>query len=225
MKISVQEHGPYLITGDVPLVAKTQVVTEFGEPIAWEKEATLASKPVYALCRCGNSANKPFCDGSHKAATWDAAETAPTNATAERRETHAGGTQIIVQRDYAVCCESGFCGTRLANIQQMLAQAEPDNTHVRSQVIAMVERCPSGSYTYTITGRDHDIEPDLPPQIAATTEITAEGPIQGPLWVTGGIPIERADGQPMEVRQRVTLCRCGNSKNKPLCDGSHRTVA
>ena len=63
---------------------------------------------------------------------------------------------------------------------------------------------------------------DLPKQIAVTTEITASGPIDGPLWVTGGIQIERADGQPMEVRNRVTLCRCGASSNKPLCDGTHR---
>ena len=55
-----------------------------------------------------------------------------------------------------------------------------------------------------------------------TTEITSDGPIDGPLWVTGHIPVERADGQPMETRNRVTLCNCGKSKNKPLCDGSHR---
>jgi CDGSH-type Zn-finger protein len=44
----------------------------------------------------------------------------------------------------------------------------------------------------------------------------------GPLWVTGNIPILRADGQPLEIRNRVTLCRCGCSGAKPLCDGAHR---
>lgn len=90
--------------------------------------------------------------------------------------------------------------------------------------MAMVERCPSGSYTYSIDEPGGDIEPDLPQQVAVTTEITSDGPIAGPLWVTGRIAIERADGQPLEPRNRVTLCRCGLSKNKPLCDGTHRAM-
>jgi CDGSH-type Zn-finger protein len=95
---------------------------------------------------------------------------------------------------------------------------------VRSHVIAMIERCPSGSYVYALDEGGADVEPDLPAQIAVTVEITSDGPIEGPLWVSGGIPIERADGQPLETRNRVTLCRCGQSKNKPLCDGTHRPL-
>ena len=222
MKISIQDQGPYLVTGDVRLVKKTQIVTEFGEPIAWEKDGDLPAPVTYELCRCGHSADKPFCDGTHSSIDWDGSETAPANTSAERRETHPGGKQIAVRRDYDVCCSSGFCATRLTNIQRMLAASKPDDINLRSQVIAMVERCPSGSYTYSIEGAGKDIEPDLPKQIAVTTEITASGPIDGPLWVTGGIQIERADGQPVEVRNRVTLCRCGASGNKPLCDGTHR---
>ncbi len=96
---------------------------------------------------------------------------------------------------------------------------------MRSLVIAMVERCPSGSLTYRIEAAGPDIEPDLPQQIAVTTEITADGPIAGPLWLTGGIPVERSDGRPFETRNRVTLCNCGRSSNKPLCDGTHRYEA
>lgn len=222
MKITVQENGPYLVSGDVPLVRKTQVVTEFGEPVAWEKEGDIPAVPPYELCRCGHSSDKPFCDYTHASIGFDGTERAPTDTNAQRRVRHPGDGALIVHRDYAVCCESGYCGTRLANLQSMLAAAAPDDTNVRSQIIAMIERCPSGSYTYTVAGRESDIEPDLPAQIAVTTEITSEGPIAGPLWVTGGIEIERADGQPMETRQRITLCRCGLSKSKPLCDGAHR---
>jgi CDGSH-type Zn-finger protein len=46
----------------------------------------------------------------------------------------------------------------------------------------------------------------------------------GPLFVSGGVPIERADGEPMELSNRVTLCRCGRSSNKPLCDGTHSEI-
>jgi CDGSH-type Zn-finger protein len=222
MKITIQENGPYLVTGDVPLVKKTQIVTEFGEPVAWEKTGEIETSDTYELCRCGHSADMPFCDQAHNTIQWDCTETAETNTTAERRHTHIGGKQIVVRRDRTLCCDSGYCGTRLANIKVMLAKSEPDDTNLRSQIIAMVERCPSGSYTYALEGSDKDIEPDLPRQIAVTTEITSSGPIEGPLWVSGNIEIERADGQPMETRNRVTLCCCGLSKNKPLCDGAHR---
>jgi CDGSH-type Zn-finger protein len=89
----------------------------------------------------------------------------------------------------------------------------------------MVERCPSGALTYKIEAGEADIEPDFPQQIAGATEITSDGPIQGPLWVTGCIDIQRSDGQPFAPRNRVTLCNCGLSDNKPLCDGAHRKAA
>ena len=45
--------------------------------------------------------------------------------------------------------------------------------------------------------------------------------VSGPIWVKGGVPVESSDGSTYEVRNRVTLCRCGKSQNKPFCDGSH----
>jgi CDGSH-type Zn-finger protein len=222
-RIVVEKDGPYQVYGDIPLLRKTQVVSEYGEPLTWKREGTIETSGTYELCRCGQSAEMPFCDRSHRYADWDDAETADTGPTAERQVVFPGGTMIIVKRDISVCMESGFCGMRLANIEQMVAQT--GDTNVRSQVIAMIERCPSGSYTYTIEDGEPDIEPDLPQQIAIVTEITSDGPITGPYWVTGSIPIERADGKPFETRNRVMLCGCGQSKIKPLCDGTHRRTA
>ena len=105
---------------------------------------------------------------------------------------------------------------RDASMDQLVAATH--DTKVRSLVIAMVERCPSGSLTHRIQEDGPDFEPDLPQQIAVTTEINSDGPIAGPLWVTGSIPIERSDGQSFETRNRVTLCNCGQSQCKPLCD-------
>ena len=47
--------------------------------------------------------------------------------------------------------------------------------------MAMVEHCPSGSYTYAVEEGGPEIEPDLPEQIAVVTEITSDGPIDGPV--------------------------------------------
>ena len=221
-KILVQANGPYRVQGDIPLVRKTQVVSEHGEPLTWKKEGTIKTSGTYDLCRCGQSSETPFCDMAHLDVDFDGTETADTRPTAERQVTFAGGAHIVVRRDYSVCMESGFCGNRVTNIEKMVP--ETADTQVRAQVMAMVERCPSGSYTYSLEEGGADIEPDLPQQIAVTTEITLDGPIAGSLWVTGNIPIERADGQPFETRNRVTLCSCGLSKIKPLCDGTHRVT-
>jgi CDGSH-type Zn-finger protein len=221
-RIVVAEEGPYVVQGRVPLVYKTQVVSEYGEPLAWKKEGVIEAPETYDLCRCGQSSFRPFCDVTHALIDFDGTESADTRATAERQKVIPGGTRITVRRDLPLCMESGFCGNRLTNVEEMVQHT--DDPQVRGQVMAMIERCPSGSYVYAVDGDEQDVEPDLPQQIAVTTEITSEGPIAGPLWVTGGIPIERADGQPFETRNRVTLCCCGQSKSKPLCDSSHRAI-
>jgi CDGSH-type Zn-finger protein len=219
-RIVIKPDGPYVVHGNVPLVHKTQIVSEYGEPLTWKKDETLETSETYTLCRCGQSHEKPFCDGTHCEIGFDGTESAATNLTRDRQAVYPGSTRLIVKHDDTLCIGSGFCGTRTANMAQMVSATE--ETAVRSQVIAMVERCPSGSLTYAMERGEKDIEPDLPPQVAATTEMTSTGPIAGALWVTGNIPIERADGQPFETRNRVTLCCCGRSKTKPLCDGTHR---
>jgi CDGSH-type Zn-finger protein len=219
-KIVIQYDGAYLVSGGIPLVRKAQVVSEHGEPLTWQKGETIPTPETYLLCRCGESTEKPFCSTAHIDNFFDGTETADTGPTSERQVVIPGGKKIIVRRDLSLCAESGFCGNRLANVDMLVPQT--GESQVRAQIMAMIERCPSGSYTYSMEENGPDIEPDYPQQIAVTVEITDDGPIQGPLWVTGGIPIERADGKPFETRPRVTLCSCGKSKNKPLCDGTHR---
>lgn len=223
-RIVVIKNGPYAVEGNVPLVIKTQMVSEHGEPLTWRKDGAIAaSEGEYHLCRCGGSSCRPFCDGTHRAKGFDGAESADTNVTEMRAMEYPRSTRIIVRRDSSLCMQSGFCGLRDASMGQLVAATH--DTKVRSLVMAMVERCPSGALTYRIEADGPDIEPDLPQQVAVTTEITSDGPIAGPLWVTGGIPVERSDGKPFEIRNRVTLCNCGQSCTKPLCDGTHREMA
>jgi CDGSH-type Zn-finger protein len=219
-RIVVRKNGPYVVYGSVPLVSKTQVVSEFGEPLTWQKDSELEVEQTYVLCRCGQSSNKPLCDATHAKIHFDGTETALTGSTTERQIVYDQGTRIVVKRDFYLCIGSGYCGNRITNVEAMVENT--GDPQVRAQVMAMVGHCPSGSYTYALDAESGDIEPDLPQQIAFTTEITDAGPIMGPLWVTGNIPTARADGQPFETRNRATLCRCGLSGNKPLCDGTHR---
>ncbi len=219
-KIIVCLNGPYKVIGNIPLVSKIQVVSEFGEPLTWKKEGDISTEGEYYLCRCGQSNTPPFCDRSHKEAEFDGTERAPTNLSTQRRIVFPGCTKMDIHFDTSLCSESGFCANRKTTLAEMAERTE--DTQVRTQAIGMIEHCPSGALTYHFEGEQADNEVDLPQQIAVLTEITSEGPIRGPLWVTGYIPIERDDGLPFERRNRVTLCNCGQSNSKPLCDGSHR---
>jgi CDGSH-type Zn-finger protein len=220
LKIEVRPNASYRVYGNIPLVSKVQVVSEYGEPLTWKKDGDIVAEEPYKLCRCGHSSNKPFCDKTHREINFDGTEMAPTNTTVERQETYPGSENIVIRMDMDLCMSSGFCANRMTSIGEMATHT--DDTQVRALAIAMIEHCPSGALTYTLKEGEPDIEADLPKQIAVTTEFTSEGPIEGPLWVSGGILINRSDGQPFETRNRVTLCRCGRSQIKPLCDGSHR---
>jgi CDGSH-type Zn-finger protein len=219
-KIEIHSNGPYIVSGEIPLVRKTQVVSEYGEPLTWKNEGEIATEEPFYLCRCGHSDIMPFCDRTHRGFNFDGTEKAPTNRRDERQETFPGSTNIVIRMDMSLCTSSGFCANHSTSIAEMATHT--DDTQVRALAMAMVEHCPSGALTFALKAGEADIEADLPRQIAVITEITSDGAIRGPLWVTGGIPILRSDGQPFEVRNRVTLCNCGHSQNKPLCDGSHR---
>ncbi len=206
--IGAAPNGPLLVSGNVPLYRRRAVESEHGEPLTWETSEHLETADRYALCRCGQSGRKPFCDGTHAREGFVADDTA-SGSYAERAN-ELGGTGITVRDDRSICVHAGFCGSRVTNVWKSVA--DTGESTVRAQVISMIERCPSGALTYRFDG--DDIEPLLPAAIAVTDD--------GPLWVTGGIPVANSSGGQLETRNRVTLCRCGASANKPLCDGSHK---
>ena len=212
-RITVQPNGPYIVSGNVPLVRKSEVISEHGEPLTWKKDEVLKTGERYALCRCGQSSDKPFCDGSHTGADFDGREVADAGNISDREVTYEG-TRIFVKDDRSVCIHAGFCGNRITNVWKMTQDSH--DTQVRARIMSMIERCPSGALSYSLEVDGENLEPDLPVEIAITPD--------GALWVSGEIPIERADGQPLDVRNRVTLCRCGGSNNKPLCDGTHKKI-
>jgi CDGSH-type Zn-finger protein len=207
-RITVQENGPYVVSGGVPINRKSIVYSEAHEPLTWRKNATLEGDGTYRLCRCGQSSQKPFCDNTHVRVGFDGTENAPTapSATRARRFSGAG---ITMTDDSVFCMHAGFCGNKVEKVWDMVKRT--DDTRVKFALMQMIERCPSGKLGYEVDGVP--VEPDLPQAVSATTD--------GPLWVTGGIPVTMSNGQALEVRNRVTLCRCGKSKIKPLCDGSH----
>ncbi|HEY2824533.1 MAG TPA: CDGSH iron-sulfur domain-containing protein, partial [Gemmatimonadales bacterium] len=93
---------------------------------------------------------------------------------------------------------------------------------VRALVIREANHCPAGRLVLHDKKTHRAIEEPLPPSIGVVEDPVTE--CSGPLWVRGSVPVESADGKRYEVRNRVTLCRCGASANKPFCNGSHVSV-
>lgn len=215
MRVTVTENGPYLVTGNVPLVRLEIVVDEAGESVAWREVERIETRATYALCRCGHSANKPFCDASHLTAGFDGTETADRDAYFDVAA-NIDGPGVRLHDARKLCAEARFCD-HAGGLWNLVRRCDDRETRELAEREAML--CPSGRYVICDAETKEPKEPAFEPSIAIV-EDPAMG-VSGPIWVRGGIPVVSADGTPYEVRNRVTLCRCGRSANKPFCDGTH----
>ena len=165
------------------------------------------------LCRCGGSGKKPFCDGTHKKNGFSDAKLA--DAAKNRRESFAGKS-ITIHDNRALCAHAGYCTEGLAEVfrEEGRPWIDPDGANA-AMIVEVVARCPSGALNYAIAGQEWQPAPRAP-----TITVTKDGPyaVTGNVELTG---VEFGDGA---SREHFTLCRCGASKNKPFCDGSHWDV-
>ena len=115
-----------------------------------------------------------------------------------------------------LCAEARFCD-RAGGLWNLVERC--DDAEALALAREEAQLCPSGRYVLAEGDERDELEPDLEPSIALIEDPKLG--VSGPLFVRGGVPVIDAAGEPYEVRNRVTLCRCGNSANKPFCDGSH----
>jgi len=216
--VTVTRDGPYLVSGAVPLARQTIVTDVEGGSEQWREGEPIAAPESYALCRCGHSHSKPFCDGTHKKVGFDGTETASRAPYREQAQLTEGPV-LALSDAQPLCAFARFCDPN----GQVWSQVErTDEAQVRAMFIRQVNNCPAGRLVAWDRATGKPIEHALPVSIGLI-EDPAEG-ASGPLWLRGGIPVASADGFTYEVRNRVTLCRCGASKNKPFCDGSHAAI-
>jgi CDGSH-type Zn-finger protein len=219
-QILITKNGPYLVSGSVPL--SEQALTLDADGNTWDFSDTDADvsqqRERYALCRCGQSANKPLCDGTHAKVGFDGNETASRRPFAQDAELSQGPALDLLD-DGPLCAFARICDGhgRIWN-----TVAETDDPAKRAIVAHQGSHCPSGRLVVTEHGAQEPIELTFDPSI-----VTLEDPqtdTSGPLWARGGITLKSADGFTYETRNRVTLCRCGQSNNKPFCDGTHAHI-
>lgn len=195
ISITPLENGPYL-------VKELQTLTNQKGPIK--------TKQTIALCRCGGSGDKPFCDGTHLKNGFSSAK---LDGRVEDKRDDYVGQYITIHDNRGICAHSGKCTDGLPAVFHLKEEPwiYPDSATVKA-IKETIDKCPSGALSYTVDGVEHR-DRDGDPRIYIAPN--------GPYLVSGRPTLEntiRAEGA---SKEHFTLCRCGGSKNKPFCDGSH----
>lgn len=214
-KIKIIKDGPYIVTGNIPLSEK--IIVANGRRKEFKEGQALPQAEEYALCRCGKSKKPPFCDGSHEKFNFDGTETASKAKYEDRAEIMRGpGLSLL---DDNRCAYARFCHREEGNVWELIEGS--DNPQYRKEAIIAASDCPAGRLV-AVEKDGQVIEPKYEPAIVIIQD--PEEGASGPIFVKGNIPIESADGETYEIRNRVTLCRCGASSNKPFCDARHVSI-
>ena len=204
-RIACLPNGPYYLLHEMQPAPVPNLVRSSGAQCATVRGA--------ALCRCGGSKNKPFCDGTHS--TIGFSDRRPADGADNRRESYRG-KRITIFDNRAICAHAGFCTDGLKKVFRMRAEPwiDADGAAV-DEIVATIRKCPSGALSYAIDGEEA-APPVRAPQVLVTDN--------GPYAVSGGIELIAVQFGDGASREHYTLCRCGASANKPFCDGSHWRV-
>ncbi|MDR1018140.1 MAG: CDGSH iron-sulfur domain-containing protein [Lachnospiraceae bacterium] len=216
-RIRIMKDGPYIVTGGIPL--KEMIITPKGHHYEMKEGRELPQSEEYHLCRCGHSTNKPFCTGAHAKVGFDGTETADRRPYMERIEDVFEGEDITLLDD-GRCAFARFCHSELGDIWTATENDVDEDS--KAAAIKMASECVAGRLTM-IDKDGNVLEEELEPEIWILED--PERGVSAGIAVRGPIVIEAADGTEYEVRNRVALCRCGGSRNKPFCDAMHVTIA
>lgn len=218
LHIAVVEDGPYLVYGRPPLAQQFIMNNDRGESWYFQegRHFSTEAEPT-ALCRCGESRRKPYCDGSHRQAQWDSS----TRGTDERLLDNAEvtrGDSIDISDNRKYCVFARFCDAE-GGVYELAGQDDPE---ARRLAIREASMCPSARLTAWDAATERPYEYKYEPSLGLIEDIAIGA--SGGLWVRGGIAVKRADGRTFEIRNRAVLCRCGQSAGKPYCDGTHAAI-
>jgi CDGSH-type Zn-finger protein len=173
----------------------------------------------YALCRCGHSAHKPFCDGAHTRVAFVGTETASRAAYSEEAKNVQGSDDVADRFECSVRIRPLLRSQRIGvETRARHRGAGP----ARANLMRQCGDCPSGRLVAWDNQTGKAVEAECELSIGLIEDPARR--CSGPIWLRGGVRLFAADGFQYQVRNRMTLCRCGASKNKPFCDGSHQSI-
>jgi CDGSH-type Zn-finger protein len=217
-EVTILKDGPYLVSGALPLGTEIIGTNSEGDSIEWKAGAKNPAQAQYALCRCGQSAHKPFCDGTHASVAFDGTETASRAAYRDQAKVMPGPTMSLTDAE-DLCAFARFCDPK-GRVWNLVNQT--DDPEARRVFVQEARDCPAGRLVAWDNATGKPAESQFEPSVALVEDPAKN--CSGPIWLRGGVPVVGADGGKYERRNRVTLCRCGASLNKPFCDGTHAAI-
>ncbi len=220
IKIETLPNGPYRVDGGHTVTERFIMPNAEGSSHEYQKGQTWHSPttPMY-LCRCGRSRNKPFCDGEHThEPTFDGTTTAPHESVTDNAHIHEGPNFTLIDKEM-LCAFARFCDA-FGGVWQRVREGTAEGDSI---ALNETHACPSGRLVMIDNQTGRIIEERTNPEIQVLEDPSLA--LSGPLYAKGGITVTDDKGIPYEPRNRQTLCRCGQSRNKPFCDGTHATQA
>ena len=203
-EIRIERDGPYLLT-------KVEHLTNWlGEEIPLQEQT--------ALCRCGQSRNKPFCDGSHTAANFSGEK--DPNRIPDKRDVFEGSSSRSLIIAASVRIQASAPTVWLPSSMWGKSRSLPRAAEEWMRLLQAVRACP----------REHSATASIMSKPATRSigigrrriEVSKDGPYR----ITGGIRLVDEQGNDLPraegaSREHFSLCRCGHSQNKPFCSGMH----
>jgi CDGSH-type Zn-finger protein len=221
-KILPLPNGPYYLLNDMKPKIVENLQNSKGEP--------LSTVSGVALCRCGASKNKPFCDGTHGTIGFSTENKGAENGGSgeekkvikDKRKAYVG-KKITVHDNRRICSHAAECVNNLPSVFKLNARPwiDPDAASLE-EIINTIRKCPSGALSYSIDGIEHRDQNERTPIVTVSED--------GPYLITGGIELIGGDANNIiqfgdgASKEHYTLCRCGASNNKPFCDGMHKVI-
>jgi pyruvate oxidase len=194
--IRPQRDGPLIVSG------LSSFKNSRGEPIATGK--------AVRLCRCGASKTKPFCDNTHVDIGFS--DEKSDERVPDELDTY-DGEQVSILDNRGICSHAGYCTSGLPQVWRSDTEPWIDADGADGEaIVGTIRKCPSGALSYAENGRvENEFNDDAEIQLARNAAYR----VRGSVTLEG---VEFAEGASQE---HFTLCRCGGSRNKPFCDGSH----
>jgi CDGSH-type Zn-finger protein len=178
-KIKVINNGSYLVSGDLPLSEKIIGVDADGQSHGWQEGQKFPAQENYALCRCGHSQHKPYCDGTHVKFQFDGTEQASNTPYLEQASVTNGPNLDLTDAE-ELCANARFCH-RAGGIWKLTEESD----NFAAKLIAVEEACDCPSGRLVVWEKNGEaVEPEFTPSIGVVID-TQAGKI-GPLWVQGG---------------------------------------
>jgi CDGSH-type Zn-finger protein len=216
-KISPLPNGPYYLVNDMEPKVVENLQNSKGEP--------LSMITGVALCRCGASNNKPFCDGTHATIGFSSENKIPADDNTgteykvrDKRKSYVG-KEITIHDNRRICSHASECVNNLSSVFNLNSRPwiNPDSART-DEIIDTIRKCPSGALSYSINNIEYRDPNESEPMVTVSKN--------GPYLITGGIDLigENIKWGEGASREHYTLCRCGASNNKPFCDGTHKTI-